>query len=118
MKPPHKLHDPPWGRIDGERRSVDGTRVSVIEEDDVAEWLATGPGGSRDRYSDEVCIVRLNDGRIVAWATWSDVTGSGFHSDAYGGDAVLLFGATVEAVLPHLSEQERETLTWLVKPPP
>jgi len=44
VKPPYKLEDPPWGDIDGERKSVDGTRVSTIEEDDVAEWLAMGSG--------------------------------------------------------------------------
>ena len=115
MKPPLNLEDPPWGDIDGERRSVDGTPVSAIEEDDVAEWIATKACHHYDR---EVCVVRLNDGRIAAWASWWDVTGSGFHADAYGGDAVLLFGATVEAVLPHLSEEEREGLTWHTVPVP
>lgn len=108
--PPHELSDPPWGHIDGDRASVDDTHISEIEEDDVKTWLAMGPGAG---YS-EVCIVELHDGRVCAWSTWADVTGSGFHHDAYGGDAVLLYGASVEAVLPYLSEQERESLRWLV----
>lgn len=110
MKP--NLVDLPWGDIDGERVSVDGTPVSVIEEHDVAHWLAYGDGASG---SNEVCIAELHDGRIVAWSTWSDVTGSGFHADAYGGNAELLFAASVEAVLPFIPEQDRETLKWFTK---
>lgn len=114
MKP--QLADPPWGPHDGTCVSVDGTPVGLIWEHDVARWIAIS-GSSLD-WSNEVCIVELNDGRICAWSTWNDVTGSGFHADAYGGNAELLFGSSVESVLPHLTEQDRESLEWIegVKP--
>lgn len=111
-KLPWKLIDPPWGEIDGARVSVDGTPVSVIEEHDVARWLAYGDGDDGMR---EVCLVQLEDGRFVGWVTWDDVTGSGFHGDAYGGDAELYFGSTAESVLRHIPEQDRETLKWFTK---
>jgi hypothetical protein len=108
MKAP-TLTDPPWGAHDAEAISVLGTLTGTIEESDVAEWLAYG---SPSTWQQEACVVRLKDGRIVAWVTSWDVTGSGFHADAYGGDAVLVFGPSVEAVMPYVPEQDRELLKW------
>lgn len=55
-------------------------------------------------------IVELVDGRYVAWESSWGPTGSGFHPDAYGGTADILFAATEEAARGALSEKARELL--------
>lgn len=101
------LSDPPWGKHDGEVIEVDGAVGSVIEPEDVVAIYALWTDSLRD---EECALVALLDGRLVAWETTWDVTGSGFHYDAYGGGAPLVFGYTVEGVLARIGEANRERL--------
>lgn len=95
-----ELHvDFPWGIRPGARswthgqwHSVDNTEPSVVNEDDLAEVLYQWTSG--DTWDGTECgVIRLTDGRLVAWETWYGATGSGFSEDAYGGDAVLYFAS-------------------------
>lgn len=83
--------------------SVGGCPTSIIAEDDVAQVL--GHDGGSDFQRSEVAVVVLKDGRFVGWESWSDVTGSGFHSDAYGGNVEVWFAHSLAALKPMFSEQ-------------
>lgn len=119
--------DPPWDAREGKYESADGTIAGPFKESDVAWIIAFGSCMSQDWRArmraqgrrefagydgDECGIAQLHDGRFVAWETWWGPTGSGFCCDAYGGDAIVMFGATLKAVIPHISEKARETLQW------
>ena len=103
----------PWSRLDwtGEFISVDGCPAGDFAETDVAEVLrwATTP---RDWDGDTAGLIRLKDGRFVAWeADWGP-TGDGFCCDAYGGTADLVFAHTAEAAVARLTERGRDLLDW------
>lgn len=70
--------------------SFDGTATDTFTAADVVEVLYHGEsGGHWD--GNEAAVIRLADGRIAAWQTWWDATGSGFSLDAYGGDTEVWF---------------------------
>jgi hypothetical protein len=52
------------------------------------------------------CCVRLHNGLFAAWRGWEDVTGSSFHGDAYGGDAVVYLADQADALLDTLRREQ------------
>jgi hypothetical protein len=93
----------------GELISADGASTEDFRKSDVADVLQyaeTPPGWDGATAG----VIRLKDGRFVAWeADWGP-TGNGFSRDAYGGTADLIFGHSQAAVLSHLSERARNLL--------
>lgn len=78
--------------------SVDGAATDDFAAEDVAEIL--GEGVSGDYWDGTVAaVLRLRDGRFVAYETFYGPTGDGFSEDAYGGDADLHFASTLDAVV-------------------
>lgn len=70
--------------------TVDESKVGPFGKEDVAEVLYGGSSGDGwDGW--EAAVIRLKDGRLVAWASFYGPTGDGFHEDAYGGDAEVWF---------------------------
>lgn len=101
----------PWNRGDwyGSFISADGTEAGDFKEEDVAEVLAYwDTGGKWD--GDTAGLVRLKDGRFVAWEASYDCTGNGFSCDAYGGESDIIFGSTVDAALRGIGEVARSEL--------
>ena len=95
----------PWGQTPGTRGwsegdfvSVDGAHVGPVEIENVAEVLYYGTTG-RDWDGTEAAVMRLQDGRFVAYETWWGPTGSGFSYDAYGGDSNLCFANDLNALI-------------------
>lgn len=101
----------PWSRHGwtGELVSADGTATDDFTREDVAEVLqfATTPDG----WDGETAgVIRLRDGRIVAWeADWGP-TGDGFCCDAYGGTSDIVFAATEGVAVAALSDRGRALL--------
>jgi hypothetical protein len=94
----------PWS--DGaeyEPISVLGCEVTKVTAADVKRVV--GHDGGSDFDKSEIAIVELNDGRFVGWESWSDVTGSGFHGDAYGGDVEVWFAGSLVDLRLMFSEQ-------------
>lgn len=82
------------GRIE----SFDGTSCADFSGEDIAEIIAASSTDAE--WEGEVAAVfKLSDGRYVAFETYWGPTGNGFCSDAYGGDANICVGATVESVI-------------------
>lgn len=101
----------PWHRHEwtGDLISADGTSTEDFEKDDVFKVIAFGTTPD-DWDGETAAVVELIDGRFVGWeANWGP-TGNGFCYDAYGGTAALIFGKTVEAVLPYISDKGKELL--------
>lgn len=65
---------------------------------DVCDIIAAG-ATPEDWDGTAAAIVRLVDGRYMAWETFWGPTGSGFVDDAYGGDADLWFCATLDEAI-------------------
>lgn len=77
-------------------------------------------------YVDTPCCIALKDGRFnrdgvrqfASWQTWSDVTGSGFHGDAYGGDSKIFMASTADRAIRALIDHEAvatDTLTYYIE---
>ena len=78
--------------------SLDGTEGGAFSESDVAEVLYQGEAG--DEWDGKcVVVLRLTDGRLVAYETWWGPTGDGFHEDAYGGDADIVFASDLRLLV-------------------
>jgi hypothetical protein len=93
----------------GGLHSFDGAAATTFTESDVAEVLYHGHSGE-DWDGTEAAVIRLNDGRIVAWESVWGPTGSGFCEDAYGGDAEVWFAkpeSLNRLVLQALTDQGR-----------
>ncbi len=88
--------------------SIGDCPTSAIAATDVKRVVAHDGGSDFDKS--EIAIVELNDGRFVGWESWSDVTGSGFHGDAYGGDVEVWFARDVADLRPRFSECAWEQL--------
>jgi hypothetical protein len=88
----------PWdrGQWSGEFFSVDGCLTSDFTRDDVVNVIAWGEDGD-EWDGGSAGIVLLKDGRYAAWYETHGPTGDGFHEDAYGGDADILFAKTEAA---------------------
>jgi hypothetical protein len=78
--------------------SVDGVAKDDFTAADVAEVIARGETGD-DWEGTVAAVMRLHDGRFVAYETFYGPTGDGFSEDAYGGDADLHFASTLDAVV-------------------
>ena len=93
----------------GELISADGASTEDFKRyqvADVLQYATTPPGWDGETAG----VIRLKDGRFVAWeADWGP-TGDGFCCDAYGGTADLIFGHSQAAVLKRLSERARNLL--------
>lgn len=106
------VRDAPWDTYGwhGTAHSIDGADTSMPTLVDVAELLYYGDTG--DTWDGDVAgLARLNDGRLVAWESWYDATGSGFCDDAYGGDAEVWFAPSEsihKLVLSALTDKGRE----------
>lgn len=109
MKPPlmEQMRESPWNRFawSGDLESVDGCDASDFVERDVAVVVA---------WDDDCAgIVLLKDGRFVGWESWTDVTGSGFCADAYGGNIPIWFAKTLRPLVLRIAENVRECLRWM-----
>lgn len=117
----HKLSSmdqrPPWHEIPwptdpnkgwaGETVSADGASQAHFHRSRVIEVIAYRDTGS-DWDGTAIGIVRVNDGRYVGWESVWGPTGSGFYCDAYGGDAVVIFAMSLEALLKHFTDKGRD----------
>lgn len=95
----------------GQRLTPDGTSTDWdIAQEDVAEVIGeASTGGEWD--GKVAAVLRLNDGRFVAWETFYGPTGDGFIEGAYGGDADLTFASTLDqAVRFGLTDEGRNLL--------
>lgn len=75
--------------------SVHGDVSDSVEwaENDIEQVIAYDETG--DEWDGQVAgLVKLKDGRYVAWETFYGPTGHGFSEDAYGGDATIVIAAT------------------------
>lgn len=99
----------------GYAQSFDGTDCSLFEFTDIADLQLHACWG--DEWDGNCAAVfRLHDGRWVAFETFYGPTGDGFYEDAYGGDADLTFGSTIDSVLRFgLTDEGRRVLAG--KPP-
>jgi hypothetical protein len=88
-----------WNDWRGRVVTKDGTDTTMPTADDVAEVLHEGTTDEGDWDGTVAGIVRLHDGRFVAWETFWGPTGDGFHEDAYGGDADVTFAATLDGAI-------------------
>lgn len=94
----------PWGETpDGNRWhgrlvSIAGTPVGPITKTDVVQVLYHYADPD-DWDGHEVCVLELKDGRYAAYETSWGPTGDGFSEDAYGGDADIVFGRDLNAVI-------------------
>jgi len=104
----------PFSRTDWHGRfvSLDDTSTQDFKEDDMDELLAAGET-PKDWDGQVAGVCRLKDGRYVGWETNWGPTGSGFCQDAYGGDADIYVGATLEVVMwQGLSAEGRRLCGW------
>lgn len=101
----------PWSR-DAEYKpvSVNDCPTSTIAVSDVKRIVAHDGGGPSGFESSEIAVAELHDGRFAGWESWTDATGSGFHADAYGGDAEVWFARSIAELKPMFSERAWEAL--------
>jgi len=90
--------------------SLDGTEAGPIIESDVEEVLHYADTG-RDWDGDVAAVIKLKDGRLVAWeAAWGP-TGDGFSEDAYGGYSDVYFASDLDLLIRMaLSDSSRRLL--------
>lgn len=90
--------------------SLDGTEATLpFEEADVVEVLFDYNSG--DDWDGTCCaVVRLQDGRLVAWSSWWGPTGDGFNEDAYGGDSDVFFASDLRLLVNAALDDEQRRL--------
>lgn len=93
--------------------SEDGTATDDFVEDDVAAVLYSGQSSENGWDGIVAAVFVLKDGRFVSYETFWEPTGDGFSEDAYGGDADLHFGASIEEVIRLGLTDEGRTLCGL-----
>lgn len=97
-------YETPWSdNAEYRPRSVGGCETTKPAAADVKQVI--GHDGGSDFDKSEIAVVELQDGRFVGWESWSDVTGSGFHHDAYGGDVEVWFARSLAELRPLFSER-------------
>ncbi len=112
-------HESPWSRgewygqvIADPEDDVSRDGILTVTEADVSRVLAGYNGASSYWECSVSGLVQLRDGRYMAWMSNVDVTGSGFHADAYGGDANIHIGSSPDRVMRFIPEFNREQMTW------
>lgn len=95
--------------------SLDEAPVYIPKAEDVARVVALGGAMTTS------CVVELHPGdgrpRFVSWESQdSEPTGSGFHPDAYGGDAEIWCADSFSAAFLQISERERESMRFATHP--
>src|SRR5438105_309130 len=100
-----RLMEDEYGANDGACIELrDGTPTSVLYESDVAEVLYYGE--SEDYWDGtSVAVLKLKDGRLVAWQTWWGPTGNGFGLDAYGGDTKVYFAQDLRLLVNEVIDE-------------
>lgn len=110
---PAKLDEVPWGDFAtiGTVHSLDGSRVRNFSALDVERVLAYGDSGAG--WDGSVAgLALLRWGQYLAWESWWGPTGSGFHSDAYGGDQEVMVALDPVVALRAIPENKRELLVF------
>lgn len=100
--------------------SHDGASTDLPTEDDVVEIIGCGESEPSDWDGDAAGVVRLKDGRYMAWETNWGPTGNGFSEDAYGGNAEVHFGLLLTSIVNMaLTDEGRKLagLTEMAEPP-
>lgn len=107
-----EFREAPWGvsATHGEVTSVDGAAIDDWTQDDVVKVIAY------DIASDQAGVALLRDGRVISWESWADVTGSGFHGDAYGGDQGVFVARGYVDAIRAIPENNRELLQFVTDP--
>ena len=101
----------------GHLRGVDGASAADFTEEDVAEVIAAGCTG--EGWDGEVAaVLRLHDGRFVAYESWWGPTGSGFCRDAYGGQADVIFAPSLDSAIRWGMTEDGRRLCGLPEPRP
>ena len=97
--------------------SLDDASTQDFGPDDCDEIIAEEEWGGRwDGYM--AGVARLKDGRFIAWDDSYGPTGDGLSRDAYGGDATIYVGETLDTVVRFgLGEEARLRLGFDVKRP-
>ena len=93
----------------GEAISLDGTATDLpsIEDEAGAKVLYEFQTGNR-WDGDCAGVVRLADGRLMAWEAWWGPTGDSFCEDAYGGDGRVFFASDLRLLVnAALSDESR-----------
>jgi hypothetical protein len=109
-----------WLGLDTMRESpwAEGARYVFTEIHDDGSARARSLGTLDDVARVIACdgkltaLVYLKDGRYVAWESWEDATGSGFHEEAYGGNVEVTAASSPLTALLTISEQAREGLVY------
>lgn len=110
IETPFDLEKTDYQRWHGSYISVDETEAGSISIDDFDEVLYQGKTLDEwDGFS--AAVIKLYDGRLVAWETLYGPTGSGFSEDAYGGDANVYFAKNLSLLVKAaLSDEARRLL--------
>ncbi len=127
---PATINESPWcrGNWHGRVVSIDGLALETPVPDDpscVTRVLALSATPACDEGAYErgdyfgghsVGLALLTDGRYIGWDSPMDVTGTGFHEDAYGGEADIFVAMSPVDILRHLGEQAVEQLRFASLP--
>lgn len=85
--------------------STDEPEISDVVE--VVSHCETGDRFEGNSYA----VVRLLDGRFLAWETWWGATGDGFFHDAYGGDSDVVVSMSLALICRlGISDEARSAL--------
>ena len=108
--------DHPFARGDfrGNFTSVDGTEAFFEDNEELIKKIIKTYSTDPNDWDGNCCgIVELHDGRFVGWESGWGPTGSGFSMDAYGGDGIIVVGASENAVVRYgLSQESRMNLGY------
>lgn len=105
----------PWhayswsGRVYLASEPLNRIGVALPEPSEVQRIVAAASSG--DEWDGVVAaVVRLKDGRYLAYETFYGPTGSGFYEDAYGGDADVWIGTLAQVRRMGLTNEGRRML--------
>lgn len=105
------------GEWDGRIVALDGCSTADFFPDEVDLILAEYDSG--DEWDGNVAgVIKLKDGRWVAWETFYGPTGSGFSADAYGGDADMFMATSLDILLRFGLTDEGRRKLGIPEPPP
>lgn len=81
-----------YGRVVG----IHGASTHPSRLHDVVEIVHDWSEGGTFTEGSVFGVVRLSDGRYLSWTSWTDVTGTGFYPDAYGGNTDIFYSNSLE----------------------